>query len=278
MTIASTTGYAPVNGLEMYYEMHGSGEPLVVLHGAYMTITMMGEIIPELAKTRQVIAVETQAHGHTADINRPVTYEQMVDDVAALLGHLNIEKADVFGYSMGGGTALQLALRHPERLRKLVVASASYKSEGIYPEVLVGIEHITPEVFAGTPYANAAARPKDFPELVRKLVALDATPQNWLAEDIRAITAPALLIIGDSDIITPEHTVELFHLLGGGVPGDLTGLPKAQLAVLPGTTHTMVVNHLVWLALMIGEFLNAPLFVPSNEGRLNNLVLEAARD
>jgi pimeloyl-ACP methyl ester carboxylesterase len=120
------TGYAPVNGLEMYHEIRGSGRPLVVLHGAYMTIDSMGEIVPELAETRQVIAVELQAHGRTADIDRPLSYEFMADDVAALLRHLGIEQADIFGYSMGGGVALQVAIRHPEVVRKLVVASASY--------------------------------------------------------------------------------------------------------------------------------------------------------
>lgn len=149
---APQTGYAPVNGLEMYYEIHGTGEPLVVLHGAYMTIGTMGEVVPALARTRRVIAVERQGHGRTADIDRPLSYEQMADDTAALLGHLGTEKADVFGYSMGGGVAIQVAVRYPGVVRRLVSASGTYKSEGIYPEVLETIEHITPEAFAGTPW------------------------------------------------------------------------------------------------------------------------------
>lgn len=266
MTTTPETGYASINGLELYYEIHGEGEPLVVLHGAYMTIETMGALIPELAKTRQVIAVETQGHGHTLDIDQPLSYEQMADDVAGLLTHLNIVETDVFGYSMGGGTALQLAVRHPEHVRKLIVASGSYKTEGIYPEVLAGLDSVTPEMFAGTPFEDAAARPEDFPELVRKLVDLDATPQAWPTEDMRGITSPALLIIGDADIIRPEHTVELFRLLGGGVPGDLTGLPKARLAVLPGTTHITVMNRTAWLLPMINEFLDAAPATSGNSG------------
>src|SRR5215204_13722 len=149
------TGYAPVNGLNMYYEIHGTGEPLVLLHGAYMTIDAMGEVVPELGKTRQVIAVELQGHGRTADVDRPLSYEQMADDTAALLRHLGIEQADVFGYSMGGGVALQVAIRHPDLVRKLVVASASYTSDGMQPELFEMIETITPELFAGSPFEAA---------------------------------------------------------------------------------------------------------------------------
>jgi pimeloyl-ACP methyl ester carboxylesterase len=232
------TGYAPVNGLEMYYEVHGEGEPIVVLHGAYMTVDAMGEIIPMLAKTRKVIAVELHAHGRTADINRPITYELMADDVAALIKHLDMEKADVFGYSMGGGVALQIAIRHPGVVGKLVAASVSYTSDGMHSELFESIPSITPEVFAGSPieaaYLGVAPNPDDFPKLVEKLKKLDMTPFEW---GIRAVTATTLLIVGDSDAIRLEHAVEMFRILGGGVMGDLAGLPKSRLAVLPGTTH-----------------------------------------
>ena len=255
--------YAEVNGLKMYYEIHGTGEPLVLLHGAYMTIGAMGEVVPELAKTRRVIAVELQGHGHTADIDRPLSYELMADDIAALLRHLGIEKADIFGYSMGGGVALQTTIRHPEVVRKLVVASASYTSDGIYPEVLAMIETITPEVFAGTPwfeeYARVAPNPDHFPTLVVKLKQLDAEVYAWPSEDIQSIEAPTLLIVADSDVVRPEHAVEMFRLLGGGVAGDLVGLPNSQLAVLPGTTHVGVMERADWLLSMIGEFLDAPM-------------------
>src|SRR5215210_134463 len=259
--------YAEVNGLEMYYEIHGTGEPLVMLHGAYMTIDTMGEIVPSLAETRRVIAVELQGHGRTADVDRPLSYEQMADDVAALLRHLGVEEADVFGYSMGGGVALQVAIRHPEVVRKLVVASASYTSDGMHPELLEMIPALTPEAFAGSPieeaYLRTAPNPDDFPTLVAKLKQLDMEPFAWPPEDIRGIAAPTLVIIGDSDAIRLGHAVELFRLLGGGVMGDLAGLPKSQLAVLPGTTHfvppgSAVLDRADWLLSMIPPFLDAP--------------------
>jgi pimeloyl-ACP methyl ester carboxylesterase len=268
MNDASKGNYAEVNGLNMYHEIHGTGQPLVMLHGAYMTIDAMGEVVPALAETRQVIAVELQGHGRTADIDRPVSYELMADDVAALLRHLVIEKADVFGYSMGGGVALQVAIRHPEVVRKLVVASASYTSDGMHPELLEMIPTLTPEVFAGSPieeaYLRIAPNPEDFPTLVAKIKQLDMQPFAWPPEDIRGIAAPTLLIIGDSDAIRLEHAVELFRLLGGGVMGDLSGLPKSQLAVLPGTTHfvppgSAVLDRADWLLSMIPPFLDAPM-------------------
>jgi pimeloyl-ACP methyl ester carboxylesterase len=263
-TQASGAGsYASVNGLEMYYEIHGTGEPLVLLHGAYMTIDAMGEVVPSLAKTRRVIAVELQGHGRTADIDRPLSYEQMADDTAALLRRIGIEEADIFGYSMGGGIALQVTIRHPEVVRKLVLASVYYNNDGVYPEMLEAIETITPEAFAGTPwreeYDRIAPNPEDFPTLVAKLKELDLTFVGWPPEDIQAIEAPALVIIGDSDVVRPEHTVEMFRLMGGGVAGDLAGLPSSRLAVLPGTTHVGLVERSDLLVSMIGEFLDAPM-------------------
>jgi pimeloyl-ACP methyl ester carboxylesterase len=265
---ASRGNYAKVNGLNTYYEIHGTGQPLVVLHGAYMTIDLMGAVVPALAETRQVLAVELQGHGRTPDVDRPLSYEQMADDVAALIGHLGIEKADVFGYSMGGGVAFQVSIRHPEVVRKLVVASASYTSEGMHPELLEMIPSLTPEAFAGSPieeaYLRSAPNPDDFPTLVAKTKQLDMEPFAWAPDDIRGIAAPTLLIVGDSDVIRLEHAVELFRLLGGGVVGDLAGLPKSQLAVLPGTTHfvppgSAVLDRADWLLSMIPAFLDAPM-------------------
>jgi pimeloyl-ACP methyl ester carboxylesterase len=254
-------GYAPVRGLRMYYESHGAGQPLVVLPGSFMTIELMGTLIPMLARTRRVIAAELQGHGHTADIDRPLSYEGLADDVDALLDHLGIAQADVYGYSLGGGVALQLALRHPGRVRKLVVVSASYSSDGLYPEVLAGIEHLTPALFDGTPWRSAYERvapdPSAFPRLVDRIKELDATPFSWPAAAIEALSAPTLIVIGDADGTRPEHAVEMFRLRGGGRFGDLAGLPAARLAVLPGTTHVGMLDRADWLVPMVNAFLDA---------------------
>ena len=259
---ALCVGYAPVNGLRMYYEIHGAGRPLVMLHGSFMSVELMGALVPELAKNRQLIAVEFQGHGHTGDIDRPITYEHLADDTAALLRHLQFDSADVFGYSLGGGTALQLGIRHPEVVRKLVVASAAYGTAGLHPEAFPAFEQLAPEMFDGPwreAYNRVAPNVDAFPTLVAKLKRLHTTPYNWPADDIRSIEAPTLIVAGDSDGARPEHTVSLFQLLGGGVFGDLVGLPSSQLAILPGTTHVGLLERATWLAPMISEFLDAPM-------------------
>jgi pimeloyl-ACP methyl ester carboxylesterase len=258
------SGYAPVNGLEMYYEVHGSGSgrPLVLLHGNLSTIGVdFGGIIPSLAKSRQVIGVEQQAHGHTADIDRPLSIQNWTDDTVALLRHLGIGQADLFGYSSGSGVAMEIAMRHPELVGKLVLASASYRLDGLHPGLLDNISELRPEHLAGTPfeqdYARVAPNPGDWPKLIEKITQMDADLPQWTADQVRAIAAPTMLIIGDSDIVQPEHTVEMFRLFGGGVVGDLVGLPRARLAVLPGTTHVTLVQRTDWLSSMVGEFLDA---------------------
>jgi pimeloyl-ACP methyl ester carboxylesterase len=265
---APQTGYAPVNGLQMYYEIHGeaSGDqpPLVLLHGAFATIDLWGPILETLAGERQVIAVELQAHGHTADIDRPFSYERFADDVAVVMEHLAIAQADVVGYSMGANTGLRLAIQHPDRVRKLVAISGNYRTDGYYPELLGMIQSLTPEMFAGSPvedaYLRNAPNPEDFPKLVEKMKEFEANLFAWPAEDVQAIAAPTLLIIADSDGVRPEHAVEMFRLLGGGVPGDLTGLPKSQLAIIPGATHVSLVVERsdLWLP-MVAAFLDAPM-------------------
>jgi pimeloyl-ACP methyl ester carboxylesterase len=258
------SGYAPVNGLEMYYEIHGTGEPLVLLHSSFYAIEMWGPFLTSLAETRQVTAVEFQGHGHTADIDRPLSYEQLADDVEALMEHLGIEQADIVGHSIGANTALQVAIRHPDQVRKLVPISGKYRFDGEHPELLAALEMMTPDVFAGTPYEDAylrnAPNPEGFPVLMEKLKVLFAKEYAWPEEDIRSIAAPTLLMIGDSDTIRPEHAVELFRLLGGGVVGDLFGLPSSQLTILPATTHqSIVVDRSDEVVAMIEAFLSAPM-------------------
>jgi pimeloyl-ACP methyl ester carboxylesterase len=257
-------GYAPVNGLQMYYEVHGSGgdRPLVLLHGNLSTIGVdFGGIIPSLARTRQVIGVEQQAHGHTADIDRPLSVRTWADDTAALLGHLGIGQADLFGYSSGSAVAFQLAVDHPELVGRLVLASFSYRLDGVHPGLLDNIEGLQPEHLAGTPferdYARVAPNPGDWPKLIEKIKEMDADLPQWSAADVRDLAAPTMVVIGDSDIIRPEHAVEIFRLLGGGVAGDVAGLPRSRLAVLPGTTHITLVQRADWLSSMVGEFLDA---------------------
>jgi pimeloyl-ACP methyl ester carboxylesterase len=269
-TADATSGYAPVNGLNMYYEIHGSGGvPLVLLHGWFSNLeTDFSPILPLLTETRQVIGVEQQGHGRTAMIDRPYSYEQMADDTAALLEHLEIEQADFFGYSMGSAIAIEIALRHPELARKLVlVGGVSYSMEGLYPELTAGVIEVTPEALEqnlkGTPwqeaYARLAPNPDDWLTLIEKKIIHDSEWKGWPAETIASIQAPTLLVIGDSDIVRPEHIIEMFRLLGGGVPGDLTGLPKSQLAILPASTHVTVIFQAEWLASMIEAFLDAPM-------------------
>jgi pimeloyl-ACP methyl ester carboxylesterase len=259
------SGYVPVNGLEMYYEIHGSGRPLVLLHGNLSTIgTSFGKVLSKLSSTRRIIAVEQQGHGHTADIDRPFSLEHWAQDTTALLRHLGIEQADFFGYSSGGAVALEIALRSPAQVRKLVWAGGtSFRREGLYPELLRASEAMKPEDLDGSPfqqeYTSIAPHPEHWHRLVAKIGDLDRTIPGWSPEAIASVKAPALLIIGDSDIVRPEHVVEMFRLLGGGGVGDLVGLPRSQLAVLPGTTHVTLADRDQWLAPMITEFLDAPM-------------------
>jgi pimeloyl-ACP methyl ester carboxylesterase len=260
--------YASVNGLKMYYEVHGTGRPLVLLHGAITTIdTSFGKVLPALSKTHKVIALEQQGHGHTADVDRPLMYEQMAEDTVALLRQLNIKNADFFGYSMGGGIALQIAIRHPDLVRKLVLAAPAYNRDGFYPKIYQQIQNMKPEDLAESPwkaaYDRTAPNPEHWPILVAKVKRLVQDFKGWPTEAIQSIKAPTLIIIGDSDVIRPEHALQMFRLLGGGVAGDDAAgrphLPRSQLAVLPGTTHVTLVDRGDWLVSMITEFLNAPM-------------------
>jgi pimeloyl-ACP methyl ester carboxylesterase len=248
-----------VNGMEMYYEVSGEGDPLIVLHGAYMNIPSMGTIIPKLAETHKVYAIEFQGHGRTTDIDRPITYPNLADDVAAFMDAVKIEKADVFGYSMGAAAGLQLAIRHPEKVDKLATASVAYDAEGWQPAFKAFIPQMSVEMFVNMPFAEdyrkLAANPDGFPELVRKLIALEKEPMAWEA-DVRALKTPVLIITGDADVATLEHSVALFRLLGGGVMGDMgKPLPASRLAVLPATSHTAVISQPELLHAFVEPFL-----------------------
>ena len=248
-----------VNGMRMYYEVSGTGDPLVVLHGAYMNIPTMGAIIPRLAKTHKVYAVELQGHGRTTDISRPITYQNLADDVAAFMDSVRLQKADVFGYSMGAEVGLQLAIRHPAKVNKLVAAAVAYDLKGWQPEYTAMIPQMTVEMITAMPFAKEypklAANPNGFPEFARKMIALEKEPMAW-ESDVKALKTPVLVIAGDADVATLEHTIALFRLLGGGMMGDM-GKPLAasRLAILPATSHTAVITQVDLLHGFIEPFL-----------------------
>lgn len=223
----STGDYANVNGLKMYYEIHGQGKPLVLLHGGGSTIaSTFGRILPQLAKTHQVIAVELQAHGHTADIDRPLSFEQDADDVAALLKQLHVTKADIMGFSNGGTTTLQMGIRHPELVNKLVIIAATYKRSGMQPGFFDGFDHATIETMPQPlkdAYLKANPDPKGLQRMFDRDVARMANFKDISDEMIKSIEAPALVINGDADVVRPEHAMEMAHTL-----------PHARLAILPG--------------------------------------------
>lgn len=256
------TGYANVNGLKMYYEMQGSGTPLVLLHGAFMNTSMaFGQLMPELSKKYKVIAVDLQGHGRTADIDRPYSFESLADDIAALLKYLKIDSANILGYSLGGGVALQVAIRHPEIVRKLVIISAVYKFDGWYPETRAVFPTISAEAFSKTPiktiYDSIAPDPKHFDQFVSKMHDFVSKPYDFGADKVKAIKSPACIILGDSDGVQPEHAAEMFRLLGGGQMGDLRGLPNSRLAIFPATSHVSVMMHTDWLLAIVPDFLDA---------------------
>ena len=248
-----------VNGMKVYYEVSGGGDPLIVLHGAYMNIPSMGGIIPALAERHRVYALEFQGHGRTTDIDRPITYENLGDDVAVFMDAVGLEKADVFGYSMGANAGLQLAIRHPEKVGRLIVASATYDIEGLQPAFRAFIPQLTVEMMLAMPFAEEykqlAADPDGFPALVEKLIALEHEPLAWEA-DVKALETPVLVITGDADVATLEHSVAMFRLLGGGDMGDMgQPLPASRLAVMPATSHTAVITQTDMLISFIEPFL-----------------------
>lgn len=233
--------YANVNGIEMYYEVHGTGRPVVLLHGGVLTAELtFGEMMPALAATRQVIAVELQGHGHTADTDREMRLDLLADDVVALLDQLGVERADLFGFSLGGLVATQVAIGHPERVDRLVLVSTHYRTAGYHPEIrdpeqwATSTRMPTQEDFKAMAdaYARVAPDPSHFPAFMAKVSAVPDTVDRWTVEEIRSIGAPTLLVIGDHDFVRIEHAADLLALL-----------PHARLAVLPDTTHVGTMSH-----------------------------------
>lgn len=242
----SKKGYAPVNGLQLYYEIYGTGQPLVLLHGGLGAIEMFGPNLPLLSKNRQVIAVDLQGHGRTADIDRPLNTEFMADDIAALIKHLQIPKADIMGFSLGGGVALQTAFRHPEVVNRLVILSTPIRRSAFHPEILAQQTQMGPEAaefMKQTPmyelYARLAPKPGDWKRLITKIGEAMKVDYDW-SEKMKTIKAPTLIMAGDADIFRPAHAVEAFELLGGGLKDggwDGSGQVSSQLAIIPGVTH-----------------------------------------
>src|SRR6516162_7197277 len=257
-----TTGYAPVNGVKMYYEVHGSGEPVVLLHGAFMTITNnWTDWIGELSKTRKVIAVELQGHGRTADIDRDITSENLADDVAALLKQLKIPRADLIGYSMGGAVAMQCAIRHPDKVRKVVVISSMLRRDGMVKEALDSIPKLTAEAFKDSPieteYKKLSPTPDDFPKFVKRMLATHSKEQGIGADKLKATAAPMFFIHGDADGVRLEHVAEMFRLKGGEIHGDMRPRSESRLAILPNTTHVTLMERMPIIVPMVNDFLDA---------------------
>lgn len=264
---AADSGYAPVDGLKMYYEVHGTGQPLILIHGGLGSSDMFGAIMPELSRTRQVIAVDLQAHGRTADIDRTLSYQAMANDIAALIHYLKITKTDVMGYSVGGEVALRTAIQHPEVVRKLVIVSAAFRRDGWYPEIVAGMSQLnatTAQQMKQTPmyqnYARVAPRSEDWPVLCTKLGEMFRQDYDW-SNDVSKIQEPVLLAFGDADAVRTAHAVQFFELLGGGKKDgswDGSGMSNARLAILPGVTHYTIFSSPL-LASIVNHFLDAPM-------------------
>jgi pimeloyl-ACP methyl ester carboxylesterase len=241
-----TGQYADVNGIKLYYEIHGTGAPLILLHGGLGAMSMFGPNLPALAEGRQVIAVDLQGHGRTADIDRPLSPALMADDIAALIKHLKLERPDIMGYSLGGGVAVHTAIRHPEVVGRLVIVSTPIKRNAYYPDILVQQGQVGPEAAEAmkqTPmyqlYASIAPRPEDWPRLLDK-IGKEMAKDFDFSKEVAGIKATTLLVAGDADIFPPAHAVEVFGLLGGGKRDggwDGSGRPNSRLAILPGVTH-----------------------------------------
>lgn len=239
------SGYVPVNGIKVYYEVYGEGRPIVLLHGAFMTIGMnWGQLIPELSKTRKVIAIELQGHGHTPYSDRKLDFSTLASDVAGVMDHLKVDSADVVGYSMGGYVAYELTIQHPKRVSKLVIISSTYKSSGWMPQVTTAFKSFKPEFFENSPlhagYDAVAPDKAKWTPFLEQMIAFAGTPFDLGEANIAKITAPVLLIAGDNDGLDKIELMKTYQLFGGAVVGDFGAMPKSQLAIVPAQSHVSV--------------------------------------
>jgi pimeloyl-ACP methyl ester carboxylesterase len=244
----SATGYAPVNGIKVYYEVYGEGQPIVLLHGSYYTIEMnWAQLIPELAKTRKVIAIEMQGHGHTAYSDRKLSRATLASDVEQVIDYLKIDSADIAGYSFGGQVAYQFAIQSPKRLRKLVIISSTHKTEGWVAEISGVFKQMKPEHFENSPMQaayNAVAPDKaNWTKFLQQMMTAAAEPFNLGDDNIAKITAPVLIISGDNDGMDKVELAKTYKLLGGGVSADLQAMPKSQLAIVPNQSHVSLMKQ-----------------------------------
>ena len=257
-----TGEYAKVNGINLYYETHGAGRPLILLHGGLGSSEMFGPVLPQLVQGHQVIAVDLQGHGRTADIERPIDVRLMADDIAALIDHLGLKEPDVVGYSLGGGVALHTAAKYPAKVRRLVVASANIRPDAIYPEMRAQQRQVNAaamEFMKDTPmyqlYQRVAPRPEDFPRLLDK-IGESMSKDFDFSEEVRGLRVPTLIVAADADMAPPSHYVEVFKLLGGGLRDGgwmAEGLPAGghALAILPGLTHYNIVSSPLFAAVTL---------------------------
>ncbi len=238
----SASGFAPVNGIKVYYEVYGEGRPIVLLHGAFYTIEMnWAQLIPELSKTRKVIAIEMQGHGHSPFSDRKLDLVTLASDVAGVMDYLKVDSADVAGYSMGGSVAYQLTIQNPKRVRKLVIISSTYKSTGWRPEVTNAFKGFKPEFLTNTPletgYDAVAPDKTKWTKFVEQMIAFAGTPFDMGDSNIAKITSPVLIISGDNDGLDKVELMKTYQLLGGGLAADLSPMPKSHLAIVPSQSH-----------------------------------------
>ncbi|TDW97171.1 alpha/beta fold hydrolase [Dinghuibacter silviterrae] len=256
----SNSGYAPVNGIKVYYEVYGEGRPIVLLHGAFYTIDMnWGQLIPDLSKTRKVIAIEMQGHGHTPFSDRNLSMTTLASDVEGVMDYLKIDSADVVGYSMGGSVAYQFAVQSPKRLRKLVIISSTYKSAGWLPIVNSAFKNFKPEFFDNTPiktgYDAVAPDKTKWTSFLKQMLDFAKVPFNVGDSNIAKITAPVLIISGDNDGLDKTELMKTYQLLGGGVAADLQPMPKSHLAIVPSQGHVSLMMQTKIILGYLNDFL-----------------------